>query len=310
MSGLAAFLMFRALERAVDATQPRAEVYTPHHKVRDRLEVDGERIKVDWMHIKPPRGDSENALWFFHGAGSEENAWYEPGMLASKEWLAVEELLNPYPHVFCMSFSKLWCISKTKDRRYGERDAFVDSVEAIIHHVEKQYLPNGPKKRIGVGTSMGGFNLLQMFTHRPNLWNGICLQNPMLKDYTQPEKVMADYLIEREFGRRDWDEQMPNNPQNMALVTKDHPRVHMQIAKHDEFGFQIPGRKYYEDLLAKGVNITLRENTAGHHDLDDVLAASFINDVLKDPPPPAENHEQPKEEEAENKEQGESEKPQ
>jgi len=278
-------LIIRSIKKYFDNAQPKAKVDKVEHQTKYRLEreVDGrnKRIRFSYHFIG---GKSDHVIHFFHGFGSDEEAWYAPGLFASKEWLAVDDLLDDDPNIIVISFDKSWMISNEKDRRRGQREATVDNIEYILYHLEAKLMPDGVDKRIAVGVSMGGHNAAMMWLHRPGMWDGCILHNPMLKDWDEKKKMPVDLIVKGEFKKGEFVYQAPNAMEGLKKATPEHPPIQIQVAKHDEFGFFKPGKDYCKELQELGVPASLVINSAGHHDLEDVYAADFINNITNETP--------------------------
>lgn len=281
-----------------DQAKPRVDIKEDHHGVNEKLEINGEKVKFDWWHGE---GTSNNVIWFFGGLGSDEMAYKQPGILSTKEFLALqgstkhpENMLHSDPHVFCLSFDKAWLISSDMDRRRGERDAVTSLVKGIIENIEKRFVPEAGK-RIVMGPSMGGHNSLMMWLHHPEMWDGAVIHNPVLRDqaaYDSGNKHFQDILIDKEFSKRkeEYDNVAPHYPNGLALLTKEHPPIQLHTSIYDEFVSHKAAMSYGIDLVSRGVNVEVVKTVGGHPTLDEVRVADFINnifspEIVKEPEP-------------------------
>jgi len=285
-------LVFAAIKRYFDAAQPKADIDEEFHKTNIRDKVGKERVKYDLHYSK---GRKNNVIVFCHGATSDETAWVTPDRAATKKWLAMQGtedfpdglLDDEYPHVLCLSFGWKWLLSPPGyDRRRGERDATVPIFKYLIEKHLKEYLGEGYQEThnlVLAGSSMGAHNVLQMYTHHPEMFDAFIAHNPLLLDYDWDDEGPADMLYKWEFRRGNYDQIAPNHPLAMQKIKADHPYppLMIQASVYDEMKFYKPVVKYANELKAKGVGVQFYKNLGGHNDMDEVTVAAFLNHVFK-----------------------------
>lgn len=132
--------------------------------------------------------NSNNVIFYFHGAGGDHLTWVENGKSIRDSW--VSNSIKP-PIVVGISLGEKWNLTPAS-LNISENLSVIKN--EVVNFMETEY---GPFKQVsGIGVSMGGFNLLQMIIDDPDFFDKILLISPAVADLPPypTEKELIKYV--------------------------------------------------------------------------------------------------------------------
>lgn len=256
------------------------------------VKEDGEITHAKFYRIKPPSSSFDISInyWlnknlnpyeivFFHGFLSSEKAMVEPDLFATMKWVEVLDQLKSSPTILSLSLGKTWMLyPQNVKRTMFPNYATVNDLKFMIEAIENKHEIN--KKRILIGSSMGGFNALQMYLNYPDMWSRCILHVPMVipKDKNPYNwfdmSLLSAPIIRSQVPQNLWPQVDPIH--YMRSLSRSMPPLQIQVSKSDEFKLY-DGGKYLAGLLTHlGIPVSLIENEGGHKDLNVEAASAFI----------------------------------
>lgn len=149
-------------------------------------EIDG--LELNFSVFQMEGGNSKNIVYYFHGAGGDHLTWIESGRTIRDSW--IQQNILP-PIVIGFSFGQTWNVTPENT----PNDPLMRIIkEEIFDFAESQY---GPFEQTeGIGISMGGFNLLQVFLDEPEFFDKMLYISPAIADLNPyaPNIEVAEYI--------------------------------------------------------------------------------------------------------------------
>lgn len=244
-------------------------------KEKLKLNVNGreKRVRFKYSYVK---GDSKNLVVWLHGFMSNAKGWYLPGQYSTRGWIGTYTKLDPRPDFLSFSFDRSWMASNLEEREKGDKEASIDNLTIILNHLIEKFVLD-PKKIILAGTSMGGFNAIQWWKHKPFIFDAAAFHVPLMKE-PWASMALVDLLIRGQFKTEEWTKV---NPLSKSFkLDNTLPQVHLQYSELDEFGLFEPNKRFKQRLDEGGVINSGAVNTGDHKDMDTHAMADFINGVL------------------------------
>lgn len=247
----------------------------------------------------PEEGAQE--LWlYFHGAGTLQSSSVEQIRQFIPAGMAA-------PALAAVTFGDLWNLTdETEVHAFSSLELFWNDIVPLIEE-----RTGSSVRKVGIGYSMGGFNLLSLFVDRPGYFDALVFMNPALDGLSPSadQKTVDAYVSRTKAYTRDqWIHSFFGGPRldsnirpileaRGRLVTKSNQRweevsplarlerwegrkdlqipIFVAWAQHDIFGFAEGGAKLAE-LLGADPQLTVHPFDGGHLDLPvDAVAAFF-----------------------------------
>ncbi|MCF6263633.1 MAG: prolyl oligopeptidase family serine peptidase [Xanthomonadales bacterium] len=160
-------------------------------------------------------------------------------------------------------FGPAWHLAALKENRQRAYDDFIAVAENLIQH--KVTSP----QHLGIrGGSNGGLLMGVMLTQRPDLFNAVVCQVPLL-DMQRFNKLLAGASWMGEYGDPDipsqWDYISKYSPYHNLNSDKSYPKVFFTTSTRDDRVHPAHARKMVAKMDAMGIPLYYYENTEGGH---------------------------------------------
>ena len=254
--------------------------------------------------------DWNGQVWvYFHGSFGNIDSWkdFYRRVTQYRTTRETEQANSSGPVIVSLSFGELWLL--TPAERYDGAMTTVFS-ETVLPLLEDAVPPES--RYVGIGYSMGGFNLLAAYADRPDLWSRIVLLNPALTslspyadsreiiDYHRSSylgfatriKLLAgireEYPIEeilrneRRFIASDAEWSIANPilrfENSSAGVSSTDTSFFLSCGKNDPYGFILGSRRLEDAIRAKTESIEANYHRAGHSFIPYAELGTFLFD--------------------------------
>ena len=239
-----------------DSTGMRAEQ-------RFATSKDGTKVPyfVVWPQGAKADGDNPTLLYGYGGFEISMKPWYSGGF--GRAWYSRGGVLVVANIRGGGEFGPAWHQSAVKPHKQRSYDDFIAVAEDLIAH--KITSP----RRLGImGGSNGGLLVGATFTQRPDLFNAVVCQVPLL-DMRRYHTLLAGASWMAEYGN-------PDMPDEWAYISKyspyqnvkpgvKYPRVLFTTSTRDDRVHPGHARKMAARMLAQGHDVMYYENIEGGH---------------------------------------------
>ncbi len=234
---------------------------------------------------------SRDVLYFLHGGNGEAASWIRPegwAPLVRRTW---EREGRQAPVVVTVSFGPHWLlVPQGEDPRSGLLEFFLDHVMPAVEST----LEAPPRKRLLLGSSMGGFNAVMLLLKRPEIFSRaaiLCPAVPVLSPFAPAERVAA---FARENGVPGSDVEhflgllREVFPDEASWETVDPlrrartgfgpatPPLYVSCGREDEMGFFPAARGLAEAARENGVPVVWAPLPGRHCSIDPEGVARFL----------------------------------
>jgi len=138
------------------------------------------------IYIALPKSGFDEVWFYFHGAGEIDASCVELPMSFIRNGRAA------LPAIVAVTFGPKWfLVDSTEKRRYSSSKIFWEEILPLIRS------ETGTTARcVGIGYSMGGFNLLSLFADRPSFWSSLVFVSPAIAELSPASDAgaVADYV--------------------------------------------------------------------------------------------------------------------
>lgn len=210
--------------------------------------------------------------------------WYWPGL--NEDSHAVTSTKYPHPElpviakanqcdVAVLGWGKAYMIGADLKPIIGSQSPVLSKVQTAMDFVEKKHALS--TKRLGMGVSEGGFNLVTIAMAKPDTFEKIALVHPVIlaSDSVNP----ADALVFLNFSIAKWTESA--NPKVAIMKVERMPKTYITACKDDSLvGFDGP-REWFEKAQSRGFDTTWHQDADGckHGKPDQAPIAVFLGGV-------------------------------
>ena len=229
----------------------------------EAISKDGTRIPYFLVKSKGTKTDSTNPTLLYGYGGFESSSLPYYSSVLGKAWLekgGVYALANIRGGG---EFGPKWHQSALKENRQRCFDDFIAVAEDLIKHkiTSPQYL--------GImGGSNGGLLVGAVFTQRPELFNAVVCQVPLL-DMKRYNKLLAGASWMAEYGNPDipeeWEYIQKYSPYQNVSPDKKYPQVFFYTSMKDDRVHPGHARKMVAKMEDMGHKVYYYENTEGGH---------------------------------------------
>jgi len=252
-----------------------------------RLNYSSDSRPVQYCIFQDRRSTNKDVIWLFQAFIGGEREW-----TLKKRWKLLRLTLNKanyqMPTVITVSWGQFFLmVPENSASKSGLYDLFVNDAMPALESM----VPGFSGKRIGIGASMGGFNLAQVAFRNPSLFQKLVFVSPLVESiapwrgnitkYTNENKAsyLKTSLLQSELKYyyktdEDFFEDVLLNiiPQNNNVAVP----VYLSTTAEDDYGFRPSHKKFNDKLLDAGFNVEF-------HDLKTASEMSISGKVNKYP---------------------------
>ena len=237
--------------------------------------------------------DYSKVIYFFHGIYGSELTWFEE----EKYHKVRNQMLShgrPLPPIVTISFGKTWLVSR-KQVNNEFSGLYEQIINQVFPFIEQQVLGVQTPKRLGFGMSMGGFNMVQVHLHSPNLFHKIALTCPAManespyaarddiKNYIFRNDAKYAYVwkalkLSRKYfaSTLAWEFDSPLKYLEKFIVSAKKTEFYISAVTHDEFGFTEGDVILANRLHHQGFKVKWEFVRGQHCDINPISVANFL----------------------------------
>lgn len=237
--------------------------------------------------------DHSKVIYFFHGIFGSERSWFKSKQFAKmREYMLQTDIA--IPPVVTLSFGRTWLVNRYVAHN-PHSGLYEQITEQVFPFIEGQVLQNKNPTRLGIGMSMGGFNLAQIHLQSPRLFDKIALTCPAMSVQSphSKRKEIRDF-ISRNNARKiyvrkalslskkyfssptDWDNYSPIEYLKRYYIHPTNTRFYISAVVKDEFGFLEGDKALANHLYYLGHNVEWELVKGNHCDINPLSLANFI----------------------------------
>jgi hypothetical protein len=124
------------------------------------------------IYIALPKSGFDEVWFYFHGAGAIDAS----GIRLPESF--IQNGRTVLPAIVAVTFGPRWfLVDSTEKRAYSSSRIFWEEILPLV-----QREAGTAARHVGIGYSMGGFNLLSLFADRPSFWSSLVFVNPALAE--------------------------------------------------------------------------------------------------------------------------------
>ncbi|HEY0049531.1 MAG TPA: alpha/beta hydrolase-fold protein, partial [Pyrinomonadaceae bacterium] len=233
-------------------------------------------------------GVSDDVIYHLHGRNLDASVWNDDTYFTSQLQAFWQRLSIKPPTVVVVSYGPVWLLTPKNSREEsGLLDDFINRLPEIESKIGK------PKRRILLGESMGGLNVLiaglsrpEMFSKVASLCPGVYLESP-LSDYStmragikrtgaDPKIIYGVTQLAKRYvsSSEEWKAISP-----ISLIERadqNYPELYLSCGLYDRYG-NFEGTEALADIaLKKGVKTVWHPLYGGHCAIDIASLAGFL----------------------------------
>jgi pimeloyl-ACP methyl ester carboxylesterase len=234
------------------------------------------------------RFDADSTVYHLHGRNLDEHVWNDNTYftaLLQQQW---QRSTRRLPRVVSVSYGGAWLlVPKGAQAPSGLLEDFMSQLDAIERETGR------PKRRMLLGESMGGLNVLiaglthpERFAKVASLCPGVYAQSPFADFKTiwaalpnsgaSPKAALNVALLARRYFANDAEYQRASPLWLIERATPQHPALYLSCGLYDHLGNFDGTRKLAARAQDLGVPVTWRPLYGGHCATDVPSVADFL----------------------------------
>lgn len=243
------------------------------------------------------QGTNGDVLYHLHGRGLDEKIWNDDTYMTALLQAQWRDLGTPPPTVVTLSYGPTWLLTP-RGRR--SESGLLDDLVSRLPEIEAR--TGAPRRRLLVGESMGGLNVLILGLSRPGSFDrvaalcpGVYIDSPfgtwasmkagVERTGANPKLALGIWLLARRYlaDEREWRRISP-----LALIEQagpGYPAFYLSNGLYDGYGNYEGSRRLAERARELGVRTEWRPLYGGHCATDMTSLATFlVSDARRSPP--------------------------
>jgi len=233
-------------------------------------------------------GVSDDVIYHLHGRNLDASVWNDDTYFTSQVQAFWQRLSIKPPTVVVVSYGPVWLLTpKNSQEESGLLDDFINRLPEIESKLGK------PKRRILLGESMGGLNVLiaglnrpEMFSKVASLCPGVYLDSPF-SDYStlraaikrtgaDPKIIYGVTQLAKRYvsNNEEWNAISP-----ISLIERadqNYPELYLSCGLYDNYGNFEGTEALADTALKKGVKTSWHPLYGGHCAIDIASLANFL----------------------------------
>lgn len=258
-------------------------VFTPAHPDRFRSG------NLEYTVYRAENGVSGDVLYYLHGRNLDTSVWNDDTYFTSQLQAYWERSSIRPPTVVVLSYGRVWLLTPQNSRA---ESGLLDDLVARLPEVESRV--GSPHRRILLGESMGGLNVLILGLSRPGMFAkiaslcpGVYRESPF-SDYStrraamkrtgaDPKVIFGVTRLAKRYVSNDAEWNAVDPMALMQRADRSYPDLYLSCGLYDKYG-NFEGTQALADLAVKrGVKTTWRPLYGGHCAIDIASLGDFLS---------------------------------
>ena len=236
------------------------------------------------------QGTNGDVLYHLHGRGLDERIWNDDTYLTAMLQAQWRDRGTPPPTVVTLSYGPTWLLTPKGTR---PESGLLDDMMSRLPEIETKI--GAPRRRLLMGESMGGLNVLVAGLSRPQSFDkiaalcpGVYVASPfgplpqtkaaIERTGANPKMAFGIWLLARKYlaDEAEWRRISP-----LALIERagpDFPALYLSNGLYDAYGNYEGSRLLAEQAAKQGVQTEWRPIYGGHCASDMASLAGFLTD--------------------------------
>jgi pimeloyl-ACP methyl ester carboxylesterase len=243
---------------------------------------------LNYTIYRAENGVSDDIIYHLHGRNLDASIWNDDTYFTSQIQAYWQRLPIKPPTVVVVSYGPVWLlIPKNSQAESGLLDDFIARLPEIESKVGK------PRRRILLGESMGGLNVLitglsrpEMFSKIASLCPGVYLESPFSNFSTlrtgakrtgaDPKIIYGVTQLAKKYVSNDEEWNAINPISLIERADQSYPEMYLSCGLYDNYG-NFEGTEALANLAVKrGVKTTWHPLYGGHCAIDVASLADFL----------------------------------
>ncbi len=228
--------------------------------------------EFEYCHYKERGSRNNDILYYFPGLTAGPSSWNDLGGLKKLRDQWRHDGVD-VPQVISVSMGRL--------KFFQEENVYNKFLLSALPYIESK-LKKAPKRRFGLGISMGGGNLAHWLLKDPHMLNKTALICPSIwttSPFSSREEIEgyinrngANALVTKislMFLRYKFGEESYFNSTNplvlgKSIMGKSMPELYLAVGEEDELGLQDGTKEFYHLMENKGASVIFKEQSGPH----------------------------------------------
>lgn len=243
---------------------------------------------LNYTVYRAENGVSDDIIYHLHGRNLDASIWNDDTYFTSQIQAYWQRSSIRPPTVVVVSYGPVWLLTP---KNSNAESGLLDDLIARLPEIESK--AGKPKRRILLGESMGGLNVLILGLSRPELFSkiaslcpGVYLDSPFSDYSTQraaikrtgadPKIIYGVMRLAQRYVSNDEEWKLINPISSIERADQSYPELYLSCGLYDKFG-NFEGTEALADLaIKKGVKTVWHPIYGGHCAVDVASLAEFL----------------------------------
>ncbi|HEX8248933.1 MAG TPA: alpha/beta hydrolase-fold protein [Pyrinomonadaceae bacterium] len=244
--------------------------------------------KLKYTVYRAENGVSDDVIYHLHGRNLDASVWNDDTYFTSQVQAFWQRLSIKPPTVVVVSYGPVWLLTPKNSK---EESGLLDDFIARLPEIESKL--GKPKRRILLGESMGGLNVLiaglsrpEMFSKVASLCPGVYLDSPF-SDYStlragikrtgaDPKIIYGVTQLAKKYVSNDEEWNAISPISLIERADQNYPELYLSCGLYDKYGNFEGTEALADTALKKGVKTTWHPLYGGHCAIDIASLANFL----------------------------------
>jgi pimeloyl-ACP methyl ester carboxylesterase len=243
---------------------------------------------LNYAVFRAENGVSDDVIYYLHGRNLDVSIWNDDTYFTSQLQAYWQKSSSKPPTVVVVSYGSVWLLTpKNSQAESGLLDDFIARLPEIESNIGK------PNRRILLGESMGGLNVLILGLSRPEMFSkiaslcpGVYLESPF-SDYStlrvgmkrtgaDPKIIYGVTQMAKKYVSNDEEYDAINPISLIERADQNYPELYLSCGLYDKYG-NFEGAEALANLaIKKGVKTSWHPLYGGHCAIDVASLADFL----------------------------------
>lgn len=233
-------------------------------------------------------GVSDDVVYHFHARNLDDSVWNDDTYFTAQVQAYWQRLSIKPPTVVVVSYGPVWLLTPKNSK---EKSGLLDDFMARLPEIESKL--GKPKRRILLGESMGGLNVLiagfnhpEMFSKVASLCPGVYLDSPFSDFSTMramvkrtgadPKIVYGVTQLAKTYVSNDEEWNTISPISLIERADRKYPELYLSCGLYDNYGNFEGAEALADRALKKGVKTNWHPLYGGHCAIDIASLANFL----------------------------------